>query len=60
MDKFLEMLDKSSVDSVKLAGKFSDIIGDCCGPEVSLRTQLVDNFPLVAWLLGTSMSNYIR
>lgn len=60
MDKFLEMLDKASVDSVKLAGKFSDIIGDCCGAEVNLRTQLIDNFPLVAWLLGTSMSNYIR
>lgn len=60
MDLTLNMLDKVSVDSVKLAGNFSDIIGDCCGPEVNLRTQLVNNFPLVAWLLQTQLSSYVR
>lgn len=60
MDMTLNMLDKASVDSVKLAGKFSDIIGDCCGAEVNLRTQLINSFPLTAWLLGTQMANYIR
>lgn len=60
MDITLNMLDKVSVDSVKLAGSFSDIIGDCCGAEVNLRTQLMNNFPLVTWLLGTSLSNHVR
>lgn len=60
MDITLNVLDKASVDSVKLAGSFSDIIGDCCGPEVNLRTQLINNFPLVAWLLSTQLSNYVR
>lgn len=60
MDMTLNMLDKASVDSIKLAGSFSDIIGDCCGPEVNLRTQLINNFPLVAWLLSTQLSSYVR
>lgn len=60
MDMTLKMLDAASVDSVKLAGSFSDIIGDCCGPEVNLRTQLINNFPLVAYLLQTPLANYVR
>lgn len=60
MDLTLNVLDKASVDSIKLAGSFSDIIGDCCGPEVNLRTQLINNFPLVAWLLSTQLSSYVR
>ena len=60
MDMTLNVLDKASVDSIKLAGSFSDIIGDCCGPEVNLRTQLINNFPLVAWLLSTQLSSYVR
>lgn len=60
MDITLNVLDRVSVDSVKLAGSFSDIIGDCCGPEVNLRTELINNFPLVAWLLSTQLSNYVR
>lgn len=60
MDITLNLLDKESVDIVKLAGQFSDVIGDCCGEDVSLRTQLMDNFPLVAWLLQTQASTFIR
>ncbi len=60
MDLTMNVLDKESVDIVKLAGSFSDVIGDCCGPEVNLRTQLISNFPLVAWLLQTQASNFIR
>ena len=59
-DLSLKLLDKEAVSAVKLAGNFSDIIGDCCGPEVNLRTQLINNFPLVAWLLSTPLSNYVR
>lgn len=60
MNRELQMLDSVAVDRVELAGSFADIVGDCCGAELNLRTELINRFPLVAWLLGTSLAQHVR
>lgn len=59
MNMTVSNLDRVSVDSVKLAGQFSEIVGEC-GQELDIRTEIIKNFPLVTWLLNTPLSKRVR
>lgn len=57
----LEDLSNVAVDARKLASNFPSVFTDCYGLEdASLRSEIVNQFPLVSWLLSTSMSNRMR
>lgn len=59
MDMTLEYLKANAVDSVKLSGAFSEIVGEC-NQEFNLRSEIQKNFPLVTWLLNTSLARQVR
>lgn len=47
--------------AMKLATNFVDIIADCEGlDDFSVRNEIQTRYPLVAWLLNTSMANMMR
>lgn len=47
--------------AMKLATNFVDIISDCEGLEdFSIRNELQNRYPLVAWLLDTQLANMMR
>lgn len=55
------LLDEVSVDMHKLSSNFPQIFTDCYGLEdATLKSEIQNNFPLVAWLLSTSMSQALR
>ena len=54
-------LSSVAVDAVKLASNFPSVFTDCYGLEdATLRSEIVNQFPLVSWLLSTSMSARMR
>lgn len=55
-----EMLNSVAVTRVDLAGSFADVVGDCCGADLKTRTDVVNRFPLVTWLLQTELANSVR
>lgn len=64
MDNFrlnVSDLDKVAVGAKELATNFADISFDCYGLEgAKAKTMLIDRFPLVQWLLNTSLSSTMR
>ena len=63
MERTAMMLEQSGrvVDVEKLATNFIDIISDCAGLEdYSLRNALQNEYPLAAWLVGTSFARMMR
>ena len=60
----LRMLETRAVDAnelMKLSTNFIDIISDCEGLEdFSVRNELQDYYPLVAWLLNTPFARMLR
>ena len=60
MDIALNLLDSVAVDRVKLSGSFADVVGDCCGADLKTRTDVVNRFPLVTYLLQTRLANEVR
>lgn len=63
MERTIMMLEQSGrvVDVEKLATNFIDIISDCAGLEdYTLRNALQNEYPLAAWLLGTSFARMMR
>lgn len=50
-----------AVDATKLASNFPTVFTDCYGlQDASLKSEIVNQFPLVSWLLSTSLSNRMR
>ena len=63
MERTAMMLEQSGrvVDVEKLATNFIDIISDCAGLEdYTLRNALQNEYPLAAWLVGTSFARMMR
>lgn len=59
MDIALNLLNSVAVDRVSLSGSFADVVGDCCGADLKTRTDIVNRFPLVTYLLSTSLANRV-
>lgn len=54
-------LSKVAIESKQLASSYSDIARDCFGLDgASFTTELQNRFPVVTWLLGTSLSQTMR
>ena len=61
MNITMNALEDKAVDIVKLSSNFPEIFSDCYGLEdATLKNELIRRFPLVEWLLRTSLSNQIR
>lgn len=57
----MSLLESQAVDMVKLSTNLPEIIGqDCTGAGFELASEVQNNFPLVTWLLNTSLSNRVR
>lgn len=55
------LLDAHAVDMAKLSTNLPEIIGqDCTGAGFDLASEVQNNFPLVTWLLNTSLSSRVR
>lgn len=56
-----DALEKASVDAAKLSSNFAEIAYDCAGNEgASLKSALINRFPLATWLLNTPMARMMR
>lgn len=53
-------LERVAVDRQLLSGSFADVVGDCCGADLKTKSDIVNRFPLVTWLLQTELSNDVR
>lgn len=53
-------LEDIAVDRMTLATNFTDVIPDCCGQDVDIKTELMNRHPLYTWLLGTQLSRRVR
>lgn len=61
MNVSMNALEANAVDIVKLSSNFPEIFSDCYGLEdASLKSELIRRFPLVEWLLSTTLSNQMR
>lgn len=60
MDIALNLLESVAVDRVQLSGSFADVVGDCCGADLKTRSDIVNRFPLVTYLLTTTLANDVR
>ena len=49
----LEALAASSVDIKMLANNLTEVLPDCSGAGVDVKSEIINRFPLVTWLLGT-------
>lgn len=56
----LGLLDRVSVDIEKLATNYPDVIPDCTGAGAEVKTELINRFPLVVWLLNTALTQRVR
>lgn len=56
----MKLLEAVAVDQKVLATNFTDVIPDCCGADVDVKTTLMTAYPLYNWLLGTSLSRRVR
>lgn len=57
---FMKNLEEIAVDRKLLATNFTDVIPDCCGQDVDVKTELMNRHPLYTWLIGTSLSRQVR
>lgn len=60
MDIALNLLDSVAVNRMQLSGSFADVVGDCCGADLKTRSDIVNRFPLVTYLLTTTLANDVR
>lgn len=56
----MKALEEIAVDQKLLATNFTDVIPDCCGADVDIKTELMNRHPLYTWLLGTQLSRRVR
>lgn len=61
MNMNTNMLESHAVDMAMLSTNLPEIIGqDCSGAGFDLASEVQNNFPLVTWLLNTSLSARVR
>lgn len=60
MNLSIQNLDAVAVDHKYLATNYADIVPDCTGVGAEVKTLIMDSFPLLMWLLGTSLSRRVR
>lgn len=58
--RLMNVLEDIAVDRTALATNFTDVIPECCGTDVEVRTALQTRHPLYAWLVGTELSRRVR
>lgn len=56
----MKMLESIAVDRRLLATNFTDVIPDCCGADLDVKTELMNRHPLYTWLIGTQLSRRVR
>ena len=56
----MKMLDDIAVDQKMLATNFTDVIPECCGTDLEVKTALMNRHPLYNWLVNTELSRRIR
>ena len=56
----LEALAASSVDIKMLANNLTEVLPDCSGAGVDVKSEIINRFPLVTWLLGTELVSRTR
>ena len=59
MNMDIKLLDSVAIDRTVLATNLPDM-PDCTGAGLEPKTALIDRFPLVTWLLGTSLTQRTR
>lgn len=55
----LKLLESVAIDRVKLATNLPDM-PDCSGAGLDVKTEIINRFPLVNWLLNTSLTGRTR
>lgn len=58
-DVTITSLEASAVDVRELASNFTQVIPECCGPELDAATELMNRHPVLNWLLNTQLTNRI-
>lgn len=53
------LLEKVAVDMKALATNIGDM-PDCSGAGIDIKTEIINRFPLVTWLLNTSLTQRVR
>lgn len=56
----LSSLEASSVDIKTLANNLTEVLPDCSGAGVDVKSEIINRFPLVNWLLGTELTGRVR
>lgn len=56
----MKSLEEIAVDRKLLATNFTDVIPDCCGADLDVKTELMNRHPLYTWLVGTELSRRVR
>lgn len=60
IDSFAKGLEAIAIDRKTLASNFTDVIPDCTGIGVDIKTELQNRYPLYIWLINTSLSRMMR
>lgn len=60
MNMSIRNLEAASVDMKTLATNLPEVAVDCSGAGIDLRNEIVNRFPLVEWLLGTSLTREVN
>ena len=60
IDSFAKGLESIAVDRKALATNFTDVIPDCSGVGVDIKTELQNRYQLYLWLINTSLSRRVR
>lgn len=56
----LSALENTAIDVKDLASNFTQVIPECCGPELDPASELMTRHPVLAWVLNTQLTNRIR
>lgn len=56
-DKYL---DSVAVDKKTLSTNYADVVPDCTGVGADIKTELMNRYPLVTWLLNTALTRQVR
>lgn len=60
LDSLARGLEAIAVDRKYLASNFTDVIPDCTGMGVDIKTELQNRYPLYLWLINTALSRRVR
>lgn len=60
LDMNMNEVTASAIDMKMLANNLTDVLPDCSGAGVDIKTELINRFPLVNWLRSTSLTSRTR